>query len=78
MDDGHGWAAAAKTYVDYVRSIRPRDPAEPVLVPGDPERRRRAERTPTLPLPGETWESILATGARLGLDRAALAALAER
>ena len=77
MDDGHGWAASAKTYVDYVRSCRPMNPAEPVLVPGDPERMRAAERRRDgLPLPEAAWESILATGEELGLDRAELAPLA--
>ena len=78
MDDGHGWAAEAKRYVDYVHGIKPRDPAQPVLVPGDPERARRAERTPIMPLPAEAWDSILAAGVDLGLDRSELAALAER
>lgn len=77
MDDGHDWAAAAKQYVDFVHGIRPADPDAPVLVPGDPERRRRTERTPILPLPVEAWDSILSAGERLGLDRAELAALAE-
>ncbi len=78
MDDGHDWAAAAKDYIDFVHSVKPRDPADPVLVPGDPERRRRRERMPTLPLPAEAWASILASGVELGLDRTDLAALAER
>lgn len=78
MDDGHGWAASAKEYLAWVRAIKPRDPAEPVLTPGDPERRRRKERTPTLPLPAEAWDSILAAGENVGLDRAVLAPLAER
>lgn len=77
MDDGHDWASAAKEYVDFVHTIKPRDPAEPVLVPGDPERRRRKERTPIMPLPAEAWDSILAAGTKLGLDRGELAALAE-
>ncbi len=78
LDDGHGWAEAAKGYVSFVHSIKPRTPDSPVLVPGEPERARRRERTPTMPLPAEAWESILAAGANLGLDRSALAAVAER
>ncbi|MEM1298620.1 MAG: Ldh family oxidoreductase [Pseudomonadota bacterium] len=78
MDDGHDWAAAARDYVDFVHSMKPRDPAEPVLVPGDPERRRRRERAEILPLPLDAWDSILASGVELGLDRAELAAMAER
>lgn len=78
MDDGHDWAAAAKQYVDFVHGIRPRDAAEPVQVPGDPERARRADRRANgLPLPGAAWDSILAAGETLGLNRSELAGLAE-
>jgi uncharacterized oxidoreductase len=78
MDDGHDWAAAAKQYVDFVHGIRPRDPAEPVMVPGDPERARRADRRANgLPLPDAAWDSILAAGVALGLERDALAGMAE-
>lgn len=76
FDDGHDWASSVKEYVDFVHGLRPRDAAAPVLVPGDPERARRAERAPGLPLPGEAWASILAAGAELGLNRDELAAMA--
>ena len=79
MDDGHDWAASAKDYVDFVHGLRPRDPESPVLVPGDPERQRRADRRANgLPLPFDAWDSILAAGERLGLSRDDLAALAIR
>ena len=79
LDDGHGWAEGVRAYLDYVHACRPADPALPVLVPGDPERLRRAERRGNgLPLSGQAWESILSAGDELGLDRAELAALAER
>ncbi|MEM7057725.1 MAG: Ldh family oxidoreductase [Pseudomonadota bacterium] len=77
MDDGHDWARAAKEYIDYVHGLKPRDPEAPVLIPGDPERQRRADRRANgLPLPGEAWDSILAAGERLGLNRDDLAAMA--
>ena len=77
--DGPGWAEQVRAYLDYVRSCRPADPGLPVLVPGDPERLRRAERRAQgLPLSGQAWESILSTGDELGLDRAELSALAEK
>jgi len=77
MDDGHDWAASAKEYVDWVRTLTPRDPNAPVLTPGDPERQRRADRRANgLPLPEEAWDSILAAGERLGLNRDDLAAKA--
>lgn len=77
LDDGHDWAGSVKGYIDFVHAARPADPAEPVLIPGDPERRRAAERgAGGLPLPGEAWESILAAGENLGLSRDDLAATA--
>ena len=74
LDDGHGWAASVKDYIDFVHACKPADPDAPVLIPGDPERQRAADRRANgLPLPGEAWESILAAGENLGLDRDALA-----
>ncbi len=77
LDDGHGWAGAVRDYVDFVRASRPADPDQPVLVPGDPERARAADRRANgLPLPGEAWDSILAAGVELGLDRDELSRMA--
>lgn len=77
LDDGHGWAESVREYLDYVRSSRPADPSEPVLIPGEPERRRRAERRAGgMPLSPAAWESILSTAEHYGLDSNALSALA--
>ena len=74
-----GWAGEVRAYLDYVRSCRPADPAQPVLTPGEPERQRRAERRANgMPLAPAAWDSILSTGEHYGLDRAELAALAEK
>ena len=73
------WRQMVDDYVSYVRACRPADPAAPVLIPGDPERLRRAERRRDgLPLALGAWASILNTAVEYGLDRAALAKLAER
>ncbi|NIP75240.1 MAG: hypothetical protein GTN90_04275 [Xanthomonadales bacterium] len=77
MDDGHGWARTVADYITEVRACPPADLDVPVMIPGDPERKRRAERKAQgLPLTPDVWESILATGAAKGLDRVELAALA--
>jgi uncharacterized oxidoreductase len=77
MDDGHGWAASVAGYIAHVRACTPADPATPVMVPGDPERKRRAERLAEgLPLAPEVWESLLAAGESKGLERGQLTALA--
>jgi uncharacterized oxidoreductase len=58
----------ARDYLDWVLSARPIDPAEPVLLPGDPEARTRAARLAEgVPLPVDTWGAIRRTAANLGL-----------
>jgi uncharacterized oxidoreductase len=58
----------ARDYLEFVRSSRPADPNQPVLLPGDPERRTRADRTANgVPLPPGTWAAIIGTAASLGL-----------
>ena len=79
MDDGHGWGRAVGEYIAHVRACLPADPATPVMVPGDPERKRRAERLANgLPLAPDVWESLLSAGESKGLDRRKLAAMAGR
>lgn len=59
-------------FVDYVKASPPADPDEPVLVPGDPERIARAERSRTgIVVDATTWEEILQAGEQVGLARAA-------
>jgi uncharacterized oxidoreductase len=44
----------------YVTASRPTNPNEPVLIPGDPERQRRAERQRDgVPVDEETWREIV-------------------
>jgi uncharacterized oxidoreductase len=58
-------------FVDYVKASPPADPAEPVLVPGDPERIAREERSRTgIAVDATTWEEILQAAEKLGLPRA--------
>lgn len=70
LDDGHGFAGAVAGYIDYVRSARPRDADQPVMIPGDPERKARAERQANgFDIAAGAWTSILDAGEKLGLDR---------
>lgn len=56
--------------VEYVTGSPPADPAEPVLIAGDPERATRAERIADgIPIDPTTWEEVLAAGESLGLAR---------
>ncbi len=76
FDRGSGFfAAELQSYVDWFASARP-EPGGEVLTPGEPERRRKAERlVEGIDLPEETWESILSAARRAGLDDGAIAAL---
>lgn len=78
LDDGHGYARTVADYVDYFRAARPTDPDKPVMVPGDPERARKADRLANgVPLPTAVWNNILDAGVSLGLDRESMAGPAE-
>lgn len=57
-----------REYVEWVTSSRPANPAEPVLLPGEPEARTRATRLRDgVPLQPDTWTNILQTAASLGV-----------
>jgi uncharacterized oxidoreductase len=44
---------------DYITASPPAHPDEPVLIPGDPERRTRAERIANgVPIDDETWREL--------------------
>ncbi|MDJ0894493.1 MAG: malate/lactate/ureidoglycolate dehydrogenase [Alphaproteobacteria bacterium] len=62
---------------DYFTASPPADPNEPVLIPGDPERARMAERQANgIPIDDGTWAKVLAAGELLGLTRGALEKMA--
>lgn len=53
----------------YVKGVRPANPDEPVLVPGDPERAARRERLANgIVLPAQTWAWLVEAGEKVGLD----------
>jgi uncharacterized oxidoreductase len=75
--DAGAFGAEMRRYVEFVKSARPRTPGGEVLLPGEPERRARAERLASgIPIDPTTWEHIIASGAQVGLERAALEAMA--
>jgi uncharacterized oxidoreductase len=70
IDDGHGYATAVSDYINFVRECRPADPSQPVMIPGDPERKTRELRLRDgVPLAVEPWENILSAGIEQGLKR---------
>jgi uncharacterized oxidoreductase len=74
-----GWVTAeARRFVDWVKASPPTTPGEPVLAPGDIERRTRAERLLNgVPLDDKTLADLLAAARSVGIDeRRAMAMLA--
>jgi uncharacterized oxidoreductase len=56
-------------YVDFIRATKPVAGVEQVLIPGDPERKTRAERSRNgVPLPDDTWAAIVNTAREVGVS----------
>ena len=69
------FGAEARAYVDFFTSARPAEPDGEVLVPGEPERRRRRARLAEgLELPAQVWTDIVAAAETVGLDPATIEA----
>jgi hydroxycarboxylate dehydrogenase B len=68
IDPQHIFPPEAVRYVDHVKSAKPSEPGGEVLVPGEPEERSRAKRLAEgIPLPDDTWTSIMAAARSVGL-----------
>ncbi|MGC2775267.1 MAG: malate/lactate/ureidoglycolate dehydrogenase [Bradyrhizobium sp.] len=60
-------------YTDFIRATTPVSGVDQVLVPGDPERKMRAERTANgVPLPDDTWAAIVSTAREVGVSEASI------
>jgi hydroxycarboxylate dehydrogenase B len=60
-------------YVDFIRATKPVAGVEQVLIPGDPERKTRAERTKNgIPLPDDTWAAIVNTAREVGVSEVSI------
>jgi uncharacterized oxidoreductase len=56
-------------YIAFFKGTKPATPGGEVLVPGEPERRTRKERLANgVPLPDDTWASIVAAAREVGVD----------
>jgi uncharacterized oxidoreductase len=61
-------AARAERYIDFYKSSRPAEAGGEILIPGEVENRSRAERgAKGVPLPDDTWGSIVATAREVGI-----------
>ena len=60
-------------YVDFIRATKPVAGVDAVLIPGDPERKMRAERTKNgVPLPDDTWAAIVSTAREVGVSEVSI------
>lgn len=65
----HDYALEVRRYIEFFKSARPAQAGGEVLLPGEAERRTRAERLVNgVPLPEDAWLSIRQTGLKVGLD----------
>jgi uncharacterized oxidoreductase len=56
-------------YMAFVKNSKPIEPGSEILLPGEPERRSKAERLANgVPLTDETWASIVDTARSVGVD----------
>jgi uncharacterized oxidoreductase len=68
----------ARAFLDYVKTSRPAGGVDEVLLPGEPERRMRAERSANgFEIAPATWAMIFDTAKRVGVDVGVLHAVAE-
>jgi len=75
-DDGGSVALEARRFVDFVKASSPANAAEPVLAPGDVERRNRAARQLSgVTIDDKSWADLLAAAASVGIDADKAAAL---
>jgi uncharacterized oxidoreductase len=77
-DPDDGVAREARRFVDFVTASPPAKPGEPVLAPGDVERRNRAARLSTgVPLDDKTYADLVSAAASVGIDAKEADALIE-
>jgi uncharacterized oxidoreductase len=73
VDTSNYFDGEVSRYVDFIRATKPVAGVDSVLVPGDPERRTRAERTANgVPLPDDTWAAIVNTAREVGVSEASI------
>jgi len=69
-------AREAQRFVDWVRASPPIKPDEPVLAPGDVERRTRTARMQYgVPIDATTWADLLGAAGAVGIDAAHVSAI---
>ena len=69
LDTDQVFLQEAQQYIEFFKTSTPAKPGDDVLVPGDMERQRRADRTANgIELPDDVWSAILDTARDVGLS----------
>jgi uncharacterized oxidoreductase len=69
VDTSNFFDGEISRYVDFLRATKPVAGVDAVLIPGDPERKMRADRTKNgVPLPDDTWAAIVACAREVGVS----------
>jgi hydroxycarboxylate dehydrogenase B len=69
VDTSNFFDSEISRYVDFIRATKPVTGVDAVLIPGDPERKMRADRTKNgVPLPDDTWAAIVNTAREVGVS----------
>jgi uncharacterized oxidoreductase len=73
IDPEHFFPVEVTRMLEFVKASKPLTAGEDVLLPGEPEERYRAERLKNgIPLPDDTWSSLLSIAREVGIDGARL------
>ena len=73
VDTANYFDGEISRYVDFIRATKPVAGVDSVLIPGDPERVTRADRTKNgVPLPDDTWAAIVNTAREVGVSEASI------
>lgn len=76
--DRDAYEAEVLRFAGHVTASPPKDPAQPVLMPGEVEHRTRQQRLAEgIPLDDASWGQVLEGGAKVGVSAAEVARLAE-
>jgi uncharacterized oxidoreductase len=68
IDTSNFFDGEISRYTDFIRATKPVAGVDSVLIPGDTERKTRAERTKNgIPLPDDTWAAIVNTAREIGV-----------
>jgi uncharacterized oxidoreductase len=73
VDTANFFDGEVSRYIEFIRATKPVAGVDSVLIPGDPERKMRAERTQNgVPLPDDTWAAIVNTAREVGVSEVSI------